>query len=223
MATTPPVGLENLSQEQAASEAVCRADGLGKVHRIEHSIHVGAYVACGVSVGRAFRKATRLMVGESDPAMWCRRCWAHLLKVVFPAPETGSKPGEPGGPGEPGAGVGERAVVQPVEWVVIPAGVEATRFHDPGSFYLKVRLHRSSRDGDRFVVSPFSNSQVGFTRLGHQVYLRHDVNAKHAFHDTFEQACDLARDLADGVLASGFYQYWRVVDERRFGPFESSA
>lgn len=107
------------------------------------------------------------------------------------------------------------ATIEPSRWIVIPEGIEETKFSDPESFYLSIRLHRRGTDPDKFVVS-CGTDQQGFTRNGVLVFLRHDVNAKHAFHDSFEKASALARALADGTLETEYYRPWRKAQEQRW-------
>lgn len=105
--------------------------------------------------------------------------------------------------------------IEPTEWVVIPAGIEATRFKDPEAFYLRIRKGRWK--GEPCYIVSGADRSSGFTRRGKVVYLRYDVNAKHARLDTFEEAAALARDLADGTLPSDDYQTWRAAEAMRFG------
>lgn len=109
-----------------------------------------------------------------------------------------------------------QASIEPTRWVVIPAGIENTRFSDPESFYLSII--RGVRRGETFYMVTHGTEQRGFTKNGRSVYLRHDVNAKHARHATFEEAAALARSLGDGTLITDEYRFWRTADEQRFGP-----
>lgn len=106
------------------------------------------------------------------------------------------------------------ASIEPDRWTVIPEGIEATRFSDPESFYLSIRKARWR--GDVCYIVSATVDQMGFTRNGHLVYLRHDVNSKHARHESFETACDLARSIADGHLSTPNYRPWRAEEARRW-------
>jgi hypothetical protein len=115
----------------------------------------------------------------------------------------------------------EQASIEPTRWVVRPAGIANTRFADPESFYLNII--RSSRRGETVYLVTHGTDQRGFTKNGRSVYLRHDVNAKHARHATFDDAATLARALADGTLVTDEYRFWRTADEQRFGPMPETS
>lgn len=105
------------------------------------------------------------------------------------------------------------SAVQPVRWEVRPDGIEQTQFADPESFYLSIR--RSTWHGEpAFIVSRMD--MKGFTKNGYEVYLRHDVNAKHARHATFEDALAIATAIVDGTLPTVNYRTWREAEARRF-------
>lgn len=114
-----------------------------------------------------------------------------------------------------GAGADASAAsVEPVMWEVRPAGIQNTKFDDPESFYLTIRRSQW-QEQPTFVVSRLNRS-TAFTRNGVEVFLRHDVNAKHAHHESFEEAVALARALADGTLASVGYRTWQAAEARHW-------
>jgi hypothetical protein len=108
----------------------------------------------------------------------------------------------------------ESARVEPVQWEVRPAGIEKTRFDDPETFYLTIR--RSTWNGEPvYIVSPHNRS-TAFTKNGRLVFQRHDVNAKHARHASFEEAATLARAIVDGVMQADAYRTWRDAEALHF-------
>lgn len=106
------------------------------------------------------------------------------------------------------------AQIEPVEWEVRPAGIEQTRFSDPENFYLTIRRSRWN-DETVYLVSPHNRS-TAFTKRGRLVFLRHDINAKHARHASFQEAAVLARAIADGILKADSYRTWRAAEASHF-------
>lgn len=97
--------------------------------------------------------------------------------------------------------------VEATRWQVAPADIDECPFSD-GLRVFTVQIALKMFKGERcFVVS--QDDATGWTKTGKQVWLRHDVNAKHARHDSFLAAQQLAYDIVNGHVTAEGYTHWR--------------
>ena len=103
--------------------------------------------------------------------------------------------------------------VQPTRWQVTPADFDQCPLVDSVRHFAVQIVARSRRGKTYFSVS--QDESTGWTKNGAQVWLRHDVNAKHARHAHFEDAQRLAFEIVNGHLEAEGYTHWRDVVDRR--------
>lgn len=98
--------------------------------------------------------------------------------------------------------------VEATRWQVLPADIDEWPFSD-GVRVFGVVIALKVYKGERcFIVS--QDEGTGWTRNGKQVWLRHDVNAKHARHATFDEAQQLAYAIVNGHVEAEGYTHWRT-------------